>query len=254
MTDQQNKPTIKGGTKDFNWNDVRYMSYKDRESYLGYTVKIGFLDKGGKWRKRDWWKNSNKKRNKDLSSITQDPEFIRQKEKDERRMRIALGLEEKEEEFELPKMTGEDARYLTQKIKAEAEQEWEDEQVEKMPGLGMKGSNYNLSKEKSKRVLLDEAKALRLEGYGIDDGEEGDQERADKAPLEASKKDRKGGLRDGGNGDEGEGEGIKKGIKKEKRDKKKKRKGKKDKKGKKSSKEAKKKKSKEDRIRGMYRL
>jgi len=55
MTEQP-KPTMKGGTEDFNWNDVRHMSYKDRESYLGYTVKIGFLDKGGKWRRRDWWK------------------------------------------------------------------------------------------------------------------------------------------------------------------------------------------------------
>jgi hypothetical protein len=45
-------------------------------------------------------------------------------------------LEEKEEEYELPKMSGEEARYLTQKMKKEAEMEEEDEMVEKMPGLG----------------------------------------------------------------------------------------------------------------------
>ena len=31
------------------------MAYRDREMYLGYTTKLGFLDKGGKWRKRNWW-------------------------------------------------------------------------------------------------------------------------------------------------------------------------------------------------------
>jgi hypothetical protein len=33
-------------------------------------------------------------------------------------------------------MSGEEARYLTQKMKKEAEMEEEDEMVEKMPGLG----------------------------------------------------------------------------------------------------------------------
>lgn len=31
------------------------MSYKDRECYLGASSKVGFLDKGGKWRRRDWY-------------------------------------------------------------------------------------------------------------------------------------------------------------------------------------------------------
>lgn len=31
------------------------MTYKDRECYLGASQKLGYLDKGGKWRKRDWW-------------------------------------------------------------------------------------------------------------------------------------------------------------------------------------------------------
>ena len=48
---------VKGGTKDFDWNNVRQMSYKDRECFLGYTTKIGYLDKGGKWKLRDWWKH-----------------------------------------------------------------------------------------------------------------------------------------------------------------------------------------------------
>jgi hypothetical protein len=41
------------------------MSYKDRECYLGITSKIGYLDKGGKWKKPDWYKETN--RNKKIS-------------------------------------------------------------------------------------------------------------------------------------------------------------------------------------------
>ncbi len=34
------------------------MSYKDRECYLGASSKVGFLDKGGKWRRKDWYAQS----------------------------------------------------------------------------------------------------------------------------------------------------------------------------------------------------
>ena len=31
------------------------MSYKDRDCYLGASTQIGYLDKGGKWKRRDWY-------------------------------------------------------------------------------------------------------------------------------------------------------------------------------------------------------
>jgi len=37
------------------------MTYKERESYLGYSTKIGYLDKGGKWRKKNWYMDSKDK-------------------------------------------------------------------------------------------------------------------------------------------------------------------------------------------------
>ena len=45
----------RGGRDQFKWEDVRLVSYKDREMYLGHSAKLGFLDKGGKWRKKDWY-------------------------------------------------------------------------------------------------------------------------------------------------------------------------------------------------------
>ena len=37
------------------------MSYKDRECYLGASQTLGYLDKGGKWRRRDWYAQSGSK-------------------------------------------------------------------------------------------------------------------------------------------------------------------------------------------------
>ena len=45
----------RGGHDQFEWDNVKLMSYKDRECYLGASQTLGFLDKGGKWRKRDWY-------------------------------------------------------------------------------------------------------------------------------------------------------------------------------------------------------
>ena len=42
------------------------MPYKDRECYLGSSTSLGYLDKGGRWRKKDWWtKPSDKKPSKE---------------------------------------------------------------------------------------------------------------------------------------------------------------------------------------------
>ena len=57
IKDENVRPGNRGGRDQFKWDDVRMMNNKDRESYLGVSQSIGFLDKGGKWRKRDWWHN-----------------------------------------------------------------------------------------------------------------------------------------------------------------------------------------------------
>ena len=80
----------RGGRGLFSWEDVRVMSYKDRECYLGSTVNLGFLDKGGRWRKRDWW---TKPSAKEANSPTDLQEEIRKvKEEEQKRMDEALGL------------------------------------------------------------------------------------------------------------------------------------------------------------------
>lgn len=45
----------RGGKADFDWESVRLLNHKERDCYLGASVKLGYLDKGHKWRKKDWW-------------------------------------------------------------------------------------------------------------------------------------------------------------------------------------------------------
>ncbi len=90
------------------------MKYNDRIHYLGQTCVIGYLDKGGKWRKRDWYTkltedDKNRKIEQDcnfffLHKIIQIYYYLNiylevkfeielVKNDDEKRLRIALGLE-----------------------------------------------------------------------------------------------------------------------------------------------------------------
>lgn len=78
----------RGGWSLFDWQSVREMPYRDRQMYLGNSAAIGVLDKGGKWRKRDWYMKNNKAYlNPSLGEEQQ--EAIR---KDQERMKKALGI------------------------------------------------------------------------------------------------------------------------------------------------------------------
>ena len=164
------KASMKGGTADFNWEDVRYMNYKDRECYLGYTVKIGFLDKGGKWKKKDWW--TNKTALADGVEINEQDELkkelVGEKELDEKRMRIALGLEQPEEEYALPMQSSIDAREITKKIKQEAqEEEGNPDYYEKIAGIGFNSLAEDQAKKKAAKPTKQEMlNHYKLEGYG----------------------------------------------------------------------------------------
>jgi Multiple myeloma tumor-associated len=76
----------RGGRGLFSWEDVRVMSYRDRECYLGSTVSLGFLDKGGRWRKKDWWVKTDKEKSQ------QDLDIQKVKEEDLNNIKQALGI------------------------------------------------------------------------------------------------------------------------------------------------------------------
>ena len=80
----------RGGKNLFNWNDVRLLSSRDRQSYLGSTQALGLMDRGGKWYKRDWWTHYNtpvnvygkKDKLNDRQALLEERKEIRLKEKE----------------------------------------------------------------------------------------------------------------------------------------------------------------------------
>ena len=80
----------RGGKNLFNWNDVRLLSSRDRQSYLGSTQALGLMDRGGKWYKRDWWTHYNtpvnvygkKDKLNDRQALLDEQKEIRLKEKE----------------------------------------------------------------------------------------------------------------------------------------------------------------------------
>jgi hypothetical protein len=83
------RPGNRGGRDQFKWDNIRLLNNKDRESYLGVTQSIGFLDKGGKWRKRDWWlENYSEGQPLEKEVVNKEKESIRKEE--ERLIRESL--------------------------------------------------------------------------------------------------------------------------------------------------------------------
>jgi hypothetical protein len=80
----------RGGKNLFNWNDVRLLSSRDRQSYLGSTQALGLMDRCGKWYKRDWWTHYNtpvnvygkKDKLNDRQALLEEQKEIRLKEKE----------------------------------------------------------------------------------------------------------------------------------------------------------------------------
>ncbi|KAF4667492.1 hypothetical protein FOZ61_008208 [Perkinsus olseni] len=51
---------VRGGLEQFKWDDIKNISYKDREQYLGYSTRLGQLGKFGRWNRNDWWRTERK--------------------------------------------------------------------------------------------------------------------------------------------------------------------------------------------------
>ena len=80
----------RGGKNLFNWDDIRLLPNRERQSYLGATQALGLMDKGGKWYRRDWWTHYNSQVNvygqkdklNNRSALLEEQKEIRQKEKE----------------------------------------------------------------------------------------------------------------------------------------------------------------------------
>src|SRR5574343_1156989 len=96
----------RGGRGLFSWEDVRAMSYRDRECYLGSTLSLGYLDKGGRWRKRDWWTKKDSAEDRQVD----DTNDVRKQDIDH--IKQALGITEKKKQPKKVELTEKEKQIL----------------------------------------------------------------------------------------------------------------------------------------------
>jgi len=83
------KEGCRGGREQFQWNSIKEQDFKDREQYLGATVKVGMMGKFGRYQLHDWY---NKKRDTPESIVD---ERANVQAYEEELMKEALGLKPK---------------------------------------------------------------------------------------------------------------------------------------------------------------
>lgn len=150
----------RGGRGLFSWEDVRAMSYKDRECYLGSTVSLGFLDKGGRWRKKDWWtKTRDSETNQDLQD-----EIKKLKAEEDMQMKRALGIGPAKPK----KAKGLTELEYKELLKRNDLSVGIDKELmgDKVTGLGFDTSNRVFGAKGGENKLSNDSE--RLEGIGID--------------------------------------------------------------------------------------
>ena len=166
------RPGVRGGRDQFKWDDLKNMKYQDREQYLGFSAKIGYLDKGGKWKKKDWYiknKSGDPANDKELQE-----EIRRVQEEDNRRMRIRLGLEKPAEEMK--NLSGAELEEFQKQMELQNELEKQNREYQGLEedndyqGLGTNNEDKNVQKKNIQKLM--EGKAIaenvhRLDGEGI---------------------------------------------------------------------------------------
>jgi len=83
------KEGCRGGREQFTWNSIKQQDFKDRESYLGQSMKVGQMGKFGKYYRHDWYATSRDT----TTSISDERESVQAYE--EELMQEALGMKPK---------------------------------------------------------------------------------------------------------------------------------------------------------------
>jgi len=173
------RPGNRGGKDLFKWDNVRLLNNKDREAYLGVTQSIGFLDKGGKWRKRDWWQNYNQQLDRKIPDLREEKDAVKKEEERLFRESLNPGAKEKKPIIPVPVVANGPKGNLTEYewqelVKKEANFKPEDSQLFEFyedeshkAGLGMKST---FSFRTNPYEKLAEKNLTKLEGINV--GEE----------------------------------------------------------------------------------
>ena len=133
----------------FSWEDVRGMPYRDRECYLGSTSSLGFLDKGGRWRKRDWWIKNGKAEDEEAQDVSE----VRNQDLDN--IRAALGIVDVKKSKKVKKgLTDKEKEELLKKRSSNTSD------VVRTAGLGYASGKEEIVEEEVKPEEVKERKSL----------------------------------------------------------------------------------------------
>ena len=135
----------RGGKNLFNWDDVRLLSNRDRQSYLGSTQALGLMDRGGKWYRKDWWTHYNNQVNvyghkdklNNRTALLDEQKEIRKKEK-EKLYEFIYGKKKKNNNLSINLNDGESTKELLSKMQSEKNLSTKSENGDlSRPGLGL---------------------------------------------------------------------------------------------------------------------
>eukprot|EP00921_Rhytidocystis_pertsovi_P016709 GHVQ01026329.1.p1 GENE.GHVQ01026329.1~~GHVQ01026329.1.p1 ORF type:complete len:392 (+),score=78.06 GHVQ01026329.1:188-1363(+) len=85
----------RGGLELFEWNHVKGESMRDRECFLGSSLKIGIAGRGGRFYKHDWWTKKREKGGDAKEAAKEDEEMKILKAYEDELMLEALGVKPK---------------------------------------------------------------------------------------------------------------------------------------------------------------
>ena len=135
------------------------MSYKDRDCYLGASAQIGYLDKGGKWKRRDWYAHKSDEPKQDQQALKTQLQTERElkKKEDEALMNFKLGIRD-----ELTRDC-EDIKQVLEKVRAkfvvgyqEKASKLSEFEIKELTQRDAGAANIENLNEKQKQILQDQ--------------------------------------------------------------------------------------------------
>lgn len=79
----------RGGLEQFTWNSIKGQTFRDRECYLGQSVRVGVQGKFGRFSTNDWWI----RKREDAKTLNEEKDLLKRFE--EEIMQEALGIKPK---------------------------------------------------------------------------------------------------------------------------------------------------------------
>lgn len=145
----------RGGRDNFKWGDIKEQDFKDREQYLGASMKVGLMAKFGKYYVHDWYAQ----KRDTATSIDEERRDVQQYE--EELMQEALGLKPKKLLLQKKELSAEELKGVLMKESEKRADQKGREQMGPQKGTMVDDAN---GQEVEASILFTDA---RIDGLGF---------------------------------------------------------------------------------------